>query len=130
MEFKYIILYVADVKKTLAFYQKAFGFDIKFMTPEEDYGELSTGNTTISFASFELGNSNLRNGYLASDSSEKPFGIELAFITSRIQEDFKIATEAGAEVQEHIKEKPWGQQVAYLRDLNGFLIELATPLAE
>ena len=91
MEFKYAILYVEKVKETLAFYQKAFGFDIKFMIPQEDYGELITGNTTISFTSFELGNSNLSNGYHASDRSGKPFEIEFAFITSDIQQEFKKA---------------------------------------
>ena len=86
------------VKETLAFYQKTFGFDIKFIPPEEDYGELITGNTTIPFSSFELGNSNLGNGYQASDRSGRPFGIELAFINSDIQQDYKKAIEAGAEI--------------------------------
>jgi lactoylglutathione lyase len=51
VEFKYTILYVKDVTTTIKFYEKAFGFERIFVTPENDYGELSTGNTTLSFAS-------------------------------------------------------------------------------
>ncbi|WP_304232302.1 VOC family protein [Jiulongibacter sediminis] len=122
MEFKYSALYVEKVKETLTFYQKTFGFDIKFIPPEENYGELITGNTTIPFPSFELGNSNLSNGYQASDRSGRPFGIELAFITSDIQQDFKKAIQARSEILEPIKVKTLGQHV-------GYLIELATPIA-
>jgi len=58
MKFGYTIFYVADVEKTIAFYERAFGFSRKFISPEKDYGELVTGDTTISFASFALGASN------------------------------------------------------------------------
>ncbi|MGR3812064.1 VOC family protein [Jiulongibacter sp. NS-SX5] len=128
MEFKYTILYVSDVKKTLTFYQKAFGFATKFMTPEEDYGELLTGNTALSFASLKLANSNLRKGFKVSTVKEQPFGIELAFITSQIHDDAERALAAGAILAEPIQAKPWGQTIAYLRDINGFLIELGSPM--
>jgi hypothetical protein len=29
----------------------------------------------------------------------------------------------------HLDEKPWGQVVAYVRDLNGYLVEICTPMA-
>jgi len=56
----YTILYVSDVTKSVEFYESAFGFSRKFITPENDYAELLTGETTISFVSKELANSNLR----------------------------------------------------------------------
>ena len=59
MKYGYTIFYVDDVEKTIEFYEKAFGFTRKFITPEGDYGELIAGETTIAFASFELGDSNL-----------------------------------------------------------------------
>jgi lactoylglutathione lyase len=59
----YTILYVSDVTKSIEFYEKAFGFERKFITPENDYGELLTGETTISFVSKELANSNLKKRF-------------------------------------------------------------------
>ena len=128
MKFKYTIIYVEDVAKTIQFYETAFGFTKKFITPENDYAELITGETTLSFASFELASSNLKNGFKKSKMSKKPFGIELAFTSEKIEEDFKKAVSAGAIIYEEIKEKPWGQKVGYLKDINGFLIEICTPM--
>jgi lactoylglutathione lyase len=51
VQFGYTILYVEDVEKSIVFYEKAFGFERKFITTENDYGELNTGQTTIAFAS-------------------------------------------------------------------------------
>ena len=51
MKYGYTIFYVDNVKETIEFYQKAFGFQQKFITPEDDYGELLSGETTIAFAS-------------------------------------------------------------------------------
>ena len=47
MKYAYTILYVENVMETIEFYEKAFEFRRKFMTPENDYGELITGETTI-----------------------------------------------------------------------------------
>lgn len=128
MKYAYTILYVEDVKRTLDFYEKAFGFLRKFISPENDYAELLSGETTIAFASIELGKSNFKNGFEKVSKSQKPFGVELAFTSENIESDFKKAIDEGAIEYESIKEKPWGQKVGYLRDNNGFLIEICTPM--
>lgn len=125
----YTILYVQDVTKAVEFYEKAFGFARKFVTPENDYGEISTGETTLSFASTSLAKSNLKDGFTESSLTNKPFGIEIGFTTNNVEETFKKAIEAGATIVEGPKIKPWGQTVAYLRDLDGFLIEICTPMS-
>jgi lactoylglutathione lyase len=53
VKFTYTILYVKDVAKSITFYEQAFGFVRKFITPDNSYGELLTGETTISFATIE-----------------------------------------------------------------------------
>jgi lactoylglutathione lyase len=126
-EFKYTILYVNDVVLTVEFYEKAFGLEKGFITPEADYGEVITGNTTLSFANMELGNSNVKTGFVASDKEGKPFGIELAFVTENIDQTWKQAIQAGATVVQEIEDKIWGQKVGYLKDINGFLLEVCTP---
>jgi len=128
MKFAYTIMYVQNVKDSLSFYEKAFGFAKKFSTPENDYGELISGETTLAFASFDLGKSNLKNGFIESHLAQQPFGIELAFTSENIEVDFEKAIHNGAIKIEEIKTKPWGQKVGYLKDINGFLIEICSPI--
>ncbi|CAM4135810.1 MULTISPECIES: VOC family protein [Flavobacterium] len=128
MKYGYTILYVYSVTETIEFYEKAFGFSRKFITPQNDYGELISGETTIAFASIELGKSNFKNGFIPTNRTEKPFGVELVFVTENIELDFKKAVEMGATEFEPLTEKPWGQKVGYVRDNNGFLIEICTPI--
>lgn len=126
--FSYTILYVNDVYNAMDFYQRAFGFSEKFKTPENDYGEMISGSTTIAFASKELAQSNLSGGFLTSSAKEKPFGIELGFVTTDVAAAVEKAVAEGAVLYEPLKTKPWGQSVAYVRDLDGFLIELCSPM--
>ena len=128
MKYAYTILYVEDVEKTISFYESAFGFQKKFITPEHDYGELISGETTIAFASNSLGNSNFKKSFKQLSINKKPNGVEMAFTTENIENDFNEAIKAGAIEYEPIIEKPWGQKVGYLRDINGFLIEICTPI--
>ena len=124
----YTILYVSEVTKSVEFYEAAFGFSRKFITPENDYAELLTGETTIAFVSFELANSNLKKGFQTSRQENQPFGIELALVTENVQETIDKAIKYGATVEEETVEKPWGQTVGYIRDIDGFLLEICTPM--
>ena len=128
IKFSYTILYVQDVTKAIEFYEKAFGFTRKFITPENDYGELLVGETTLSFASTVLAKSNLTDGFIESNLTNKPFGIEIGFTTDNVEETVSTAIKAGAIIVENPRTKPWGQIVAYLRDLDGFLIEICTSM--
>lgn len=128
IRFAYTILYVEDVQKTVRFYEQAFGFIQKFITPDNSYAELISGETTLSFASKTLALSNLKDGFIESNLNEKPFGIEIGFTTDDVQATIKKSIEAGAKLYAEPKEKPWGQVVGYVRDLDGFLIEICTPV--
>ena len=55
MNYAYTILYVADVPASLRFFEAAFGFERRFLHESGSYGELQTGETTLSFAAHELG---------------------------------------------------------------------------
>lgn len=128
IKFAYTILYVQDVAKTIEFYEQAFGFTRKFISPDNSYGELLVGETTLSFAATTLAKSNLKDGFLESSLANKPFGIEIGFTTTNVDETLLKAVAAGATLVEQPKTKPWGQVVAYVRDLDGFLIEICTPM--
>lgn len=127
-QFAYTILYVKDVAQSISFYENAFGFSRKFISPGNEYGELDTGTTTLSFAVHSLAKSNLKNGYVESNSGARPFGIEIGFTTDNVAGVVQQAVEAGAIVEEMPQTKPWGQEVAYVRDPDGFLIEICTPM--
>lgn len=128
IKYSYTILYVKDVKSTLQFYERAFGFQVKFCTPEGDYAELVSGETTLAFAAQSLATSNLSKGYRAIDK-EKTFGIELGFVVDEVEQAVAQVLAAGGELYEATQVKPWGQTVAYVTDCNGFLIELCTAIA-
>lgn len=128
IKFAYTILYVQDVTKAVEFYENAFGFSRKFIAPDNDYAELLVGETTLSFASVTLAQSNLKDGFTVSQLTEKPFGIEIGFTTDNVEETLAKATNAGATIVENPKTKPWGQTVAYVRDPDGFLIEICTAM--
>lgn len=128
IKFKYVILYVEDVEKSMTFYRNTFNTQIKFISPENDYGELLTGETTISFASVALAGSNIKKGFFSSKAAEKPFGIELGFTTDHVEELVEKAVRNGAVLYEDIAVKPWGQKVAYIKDPDNYLVEICTEI--
>ena len=128
IKYAYTILYVSDVPKTMEFYQNTFEFEQKLLTPENDYGEVKSGTTTIAFANLELGKSNFKNGFTPSTNMDKPFGIEMAFTTSKVEALIERAIVNGAIRLSETVVKPWGQKVGYVRDINGFIIEICSPI--
>ncbi len=127
MLFGYTIVYVEDVAAVLDFYGRAFGVETRFVDDSGDYGELETGATALAFASYELGSANLPGGYARVDS-ELPLGFELAFVTTDVAAAFERAIQAGAVAIAEPKVKPWGQTVAYVRSIEGSVVELGSPV--
>jgi lactoylglutathione lyase len=129
MQYGYTIIYVTSVPEILDFYKKAFGFNSKFLHPSNDYGELDTGDTTLAFANHDMGQKNLNGHYIKADANAKPLGMEVAFITDDVTAAYNQAITSGAvAIQQPIK-KPWGQTVAYVKSIEGSIIELCSPVA-
>ena len=129
MKYGYTIVYVPSVEDTLEFYKKAFGFDIKFVHESKAYGELDTGETTLAFASHEMGDMNLGGKYVKANINDKPLGVELAFVTEDVSAAYEKAISAGATAIKEPEEKPWGQMVGYVRAADGSIIELCSPIS-
>ncbi len=127
MRFGYNLYYVRDVEATVAFYEAAFGLERKFVH-ENDYGELKTGNTTLGFVSLELARSNGIDFVESSPLQSPP--VEIGFVTQDVTAAYQFAIDHGAAPVVAPKEKPWGQVVSYVRDLNGFLVEICSPMVE
>jgi catechol 2,3-dioxygenase-like lactoylglutathione lyase family enzyme len=126
----YTIIYVPDVSASLAFFERAFGLQRKFLHESGAYGELSTGETTLSFAAHELGDMNFPGGHVHANTSSQPLGFEVALVTSNVQDAHSKALAAGAREMAAPQQKPWGQVVSYVRCPDGTLVELCTPVAD
>ncbi len=124
-----IIFYVQDVEKTLAFYEKAFGIQRAFIDPTGHYGQLDTGTTALGFASFDLAKQNLPKGFRPISAKELPPGCEISFTAKDVHKSLSHAVKSGAELIASPDAKPWGQTIAYVRDFNGILIEIASEMA-
>ena len=72
IQFAYTILYVQDVAKSIAFYENAFSFTKKVITPDGSYWEIVTETTTLSFAATTLDQLNFTKGFIASNLQHKP----------------------------------------------------------
>jgi lactoylglutathione lyase len=128
VNFSYTILYVADVPQALAFYEQAFGLKPRFLHESEQYAEMETGATTIAWAAIDLAKSNLPQGFQENNLANLPSGIEVGFVTDEVEATFASAVKAGAAVVVEPKVKPWGQTVAYVRDLDGVLVSINSPM--
>ena len=128
IKFSYTILYVNDVTRSIEFYEAAFGFKRKFIAPGNSYGELDTGNTTLSFASIEQATSNLKNGITESDLKQKPQAFEIGITTDNVDNLYKHAIKCGAVAEAAPADKSHGQTVSYVRDPDGFLVEICSPM--
>lgn len=125
MQLAYTILYVENVPETLAFYQQAFGLQKKFLHESNDYGELDTGTTTLSFSAREL-MQELGKHPGKADGAAPTF--EIAFTTDNVTAAVDKAVAAGAKLVQAAELMSWGQTIAYVRDLNDFLVEICTPI--
>ncbi len=126
LAFKYTIFYVKSVTDTLVFFETAFGFKRAMLHESGDYGELDTGNTTLSFTSLELMTSLGKNPRQVNPAHPT---FEIAFETDDVSTALAQAVNAGAILVQDVEEMPWGQTTAYVSDINGFLIELCTPVS-
>ena len=128
MKLGYTIIYVPKVESSLKFYGQAFGLQQKFLHESGDYGELSTGETTLAFASHALGEMNFPQGHVRASESKQPLGMEIALVTQDVQAAHNSAIAHGAAEVSAPTQKPWGQVVSYVRAPDGTLVELCTPI--
>lgn len=124
--FAYVIVYVPAVAAAVAFYARAFGVSARFVHPSGQYAELETGATALAFANEEFTPS--REVFERNRPHGKAAGAEVAFVVDDVPAAFARALDEGATAAVEPSVKPRGQTVAYLRDLNGFLVELCTAM--
>lgn len=128
MKFRRMIFYVRDVPRAVAFYSRAFGLEQHMIAPGDCYAELESGETLMAFASMELAVANLAEGVTAHDPADRPLAVEIGFMTDDVEAAYMGAVDAGATPVSAPVKKPWGQTVAYVRDPDGILVEVASEI--
>ncbi|MBP6116982.1 MAG: VOC family protein [Neisseriaceae bacterium] len=129
MKLAYAIVYVPDVVASIEFFEQALGLKRRFVHESLTYAELETGATVLAFANLEAANELVAGGCVFAHESEKPLGMELAFVTEDVTVAYERALAAGAVAVLVPVLKPWGQTVAYVRTPEGILIELCTAVS-
>jgi lactoylglutathione lyase len=129
MKLGYTIVYVADVKRTAEFWERAFGLKQRSQDEHALYREMETGAHTLAFVAHSYIRENIPGGFRAAQNDEAPPPFEVALITDDVAGAVERAVNAGARKVLAPTKKPWGQTVAYVRDLDGNLVELCTPMS-
>ncbi len=127
MKLGYSLLYAVDVVATVEFYEKVFGIERLFIHESNQYAEMNTGTTKLGFVSLNLAQSHGLQFQSVSTKNSPP-GFELVLIADDVQAAFKKAVAGGAQSVVEPHKKPWGQVVSYVRDCNGFLIEICSSM--
>ena len=123
----YVIHFVPDVAKTVAFYEEAFGLTRMFIHESGQFAQMDTGTTCLCFCAEATAGDGV--SFEPVRPERTPPGIEIGLVTNEVTAAFERAVAAGATPVIVPVEKPWGQTVSYVRDLNGFLVEICSPMS-
>ncbi|MEA5598257.1 VOC family protein [Rivularia sp. UHCC 0363] len=107
-----------------SFYEKAFGFKKRFIHENGLFAEMEMEGAALHFAANEAVKANLPKGFQENNPSNLPAGIEVCLVTDNVTDAFAKAINAGAVAYTEPKVMFWGQTIAYVRDLDGILIEI------
>ncbi len=129
MTLGYVVIYVPDVTAAVEFYERAFSLERRFLHESGDYAEMETGGTALAFASEGMAE---RNGVAIRPNAPRDAaaGIEVGLVTEDPETAYARALAAGASAVKPVEVKPWGQKVSYVRDLNGCLVEICSPVTD
>lgn len=125
MQLGYTLFYVADVPATVAFYEQAFSLPRRFVHESHMYAEMETGSTALAFADEKMADAH-GISIRAQRPGETPAGVEICLVTDTPEAAYAHAIAHGATAVKAPEQKPWGQVVGYLRDLNGYLVEICS----
>lgn len=120
----YIILIVDDLDRALDFYTQVLG--LKLGHRSGDYAQLDTGVTRIGFYTRPAMAAVV--GFALEPAQQTAPGFELGFKVADVDAAYAEIVAGGATSVTPPTTRPWGQRTAYVRDPDGYLIELAQGL--
>lgn len=139
LELGFVIIYVANVKKTVDFYEKALGLRKRFFVETADggYAEFGTalggagrdaGSVRIIFSSGKEARK-LFPEALTEDSQGTPGAVQLRFVhdsAKDVDSVYRAALKGGAKSVSEPSVQPWGITLARFRDPDGMLVSVLT----
>ncbi|HXT05375.1 MAG TPA: VOC family protein [Roseiarcus sp.] len=123
MKLSSVVLYVPDVAAAAAFYERAFGLRLRHADPNGEFGEMETGGIPLVFVA-EGRRAEAGHTFRAHRPFEQPAATEVGFVAQDVAAAYDDALRAGALPYEAPNTRSDGQTVAYVRDLNGVLVEI------
>jgi catechol 2,3-dioxygenase-like lactoylglutathione lyase family enzyme len=124
MTFRYLTVFVADVTRTLAFWEAAFGLRSAFVHESGQYAELATGETKLAFSAHALAREIVAGDYAQAAPDRPPLGFEIGLKVDDARAAYARALAAGGGAHREPAQMPWGQTIAYVRDPDGTLVVL------
>jgi lactoylglutathione lyase len=112
----YIVVYVSDMQRSVAFYRTVLGLPLKFTSP--GWSEFDTGSLTLAL---HYGGGTV----LAEQPGRPPAGVaHLAFVVGDIQSTYEALQAMGASFSLPPQIQVTGNTIAVLHDPDGFGITL------
>jgi len=114
----YVILYVRDLAKSIAFYRDLVALPFRF--EEAGYAEFSTLGTK--FALYER---DRLPGLIGREATVGGPGGEVVFVVADVDGEARRLQEAGVTVLSGPVDRPWGHRTLHILDPDGHVVELA-----
>jgi lactoylglutathione lyase len=118
----YVILFVADLERSVAFYRDVIG--VPFKLEGDGYVEFATQG-----ARFGLYDRN-RLEELTGQGTGRPVepGGEVVFLVEDVDAEAERLRAAGATILKGPVDRPWGHRTLHVADPDGFVVELAVEI--
>lgn len=120
------MIYVPDVRASVSFYERALRATLDHVHEEGSYAEITLGSLTVGLVDAAVAAQHLPATFRPHELSAPPAAFELYVEVEDVDEAAERAIRVGAMLMGEAADKPWGQRVAYLRDPDGVVIELAS----
>jgi lactoylglutathione lyase len=115
----YVILFVADLERSVAFYRDLIGLELKLRG--DGYVEFATAGCKLGL--YDRNRLRELTGQ-GTDAPGQPGG-EVVFLVEDVDAEAERLREAGATVLKGPVDRPWGHRTLHLEDPDGFVVELA-----
>jgi lactoylglutathione lyase len=122
----HLLFYVPDVDAAVDFYETAFGFKRHGEDHAAGWAAVRSGEVVIAFLS-EAAAAAQGHPYTPLRPDHPPPGIELVLTRAEVLPAYIRALLAGAVPLHEPALKADGRMVAFVRDLNGVIVELCAP---
>ena len=114
----YVILYVADLEASIAFYRDVIGLPFKFQ--ESGYAEFATRGSRLG-----LYERSRLPDLIGREATEGGPAGEILFLVEDVDEEAERLRRVGVEILAGPVDRSWGHRTVHLPDPDGFVIELA-----